>query len=354
MYRGEKFKDTYEGTEAEAAAAHEDFKYEVKHGMRINKNIKLQDFVKIYTEVHLADLELTTQKDYEVQFKKRIVARLGKYKLNEINPIVLKRFYKNLKAAGDGDRTVQKNHAILSSMLTQAVYLGYLDSNPCRKVKAPKYKREHDDNFFTFEELLVFLDELEKEPLKWQITCLLPIFTGVRRSEAVGLEWNNVDMKKGLIKIEKARLRVQEIGIIEKGPKKKASYRYIPVPQFLIRKLAIWKKEQTKNKLLLGTKFIDNNYVITHEDGVLVSPDAPSRVFRRIVDKNDLGYITFHGLRHTYATLLIHSNEVPGFAISGNMGHSDPTTHQRIYAHEISESNRLAATYFDKLMDAVK
>lgn len=342
----------FEGSEKEAKLAHDEFVVQVKRGQVADRNISLEKFIEVYKSIHFEKLAPKTKVDYKTQLDKRIVPLLGKYKLSELSPLVITRFYQELAKRQTGDCTLRKNHRLLSAILSEAVYLQYLDSNPCKKMKAPSYHRKSNDNYFNTEELQDFLDVLEESPLKWQVACLIPVLAGARASEVAGLQWKNVDLKNKKIRIEEIRQRVQGEGVITKMPKTKGSSRVIPIPNLLCEKLKALKLERRnyRRRMLAkkGHTYVESDYVITNEDGTPVAPYSPSQYFSRLIERKGLKKITYHGLRHTYATLLHHSNKIPDFALSENLGHSDPTTYQRIYTHEISDSNRLAADYFDE------
>lgn len=91
-------------------------------------------------------------------------------------------------------------------MLTKAVYWQIIVTNPVDRVqppKAPKPKRECYDEVQT----RILIDNLEKltgNVVKYKVAVLLDIFIGARLGELAGLEWSDIDLKNGIISINKS------------------------------------------------------------------------------------------------------------------------------------------------------
>lgn len=351
IYKGQRYKQTFYGTEKEARAAHDEFKVEIRKGKVLDKNITFKKFIDIYMETKFSELSPSTKRSYKSQIQSRLLPYFGQYLLLEINALLIKRYYNKLTDLGLGTRTIKLNHFILSAVLTEAVFQGYLEFNVCSRIKSPSHKRQNDANFLDTDELRTLLCALNSEPLKWQIVCLAAIFSGARRAEITGLQWSCVDLDQKTIEIKQIRQMIPGQGEVVKETKTKSSVQIIPIPSPLVIKLAEWKQVQIENCEFLDHEYYCSDYVVTNEDGTLIMPDSITHYFVKLVKRVGFKRVTFHGLRHTYATLLLHSGEVSPFAITGNLGHSDPTVHQRIYTHELPESNRQDADYFEKLLE---
>ena len=101
------------------------------------------------------------------------------------------------------DKTKKHYHAFLSSVFERAVKWGYIESNPCRRVDAPKVEKT-ETKCFTVEEAAYFLDKLNGEPLEYQVIFNILLFTGVRRGELLGLEWEDKDLEENRIIIRRS------------------------------------------------------------------------------------------------------------------------------------------------------
>lgn len=78
-------------------------------------------------------------------------------------------------------------------------------------------------------------------------------------------------------------------------------------------------------------------------------PDTLSSWFREFLERHNLPKMTFHGLRHTAATLLIGKG-VQDLTVSALLGHSDPGTTKRIYAKSLKSAERAAAEMMEKIV----
>ena len=138
--------------------------------------------------------------------------------------------------------------------------------------------------------------------------------------------------------------------IIEKqGTKNSSSYRTLQLTDEIITILANKKREQTKNKLLFGASYINNDYVIKRQDGSAFVPNTFTVNIQRIMSKAGLPPVRLHDLRHTTASMLLSL----GFnlkEIQAWLGHSDIGTTMNIYAHLDTQSQQNIANEFSKAL----
>ena len=121
-----------------------------------------------------------------VEIEQKIIPALGHLKIAKIKPIHLQSFYNNLledgvrkdgKPGGYSPVTIKKDHAILSSMLTQAVQWQLIESNPCDRVSPPKEIKiiAEDVKHYTLEQSGTFLNALEMEYINIRLMIELTI-----------------------------------------------------------------------------------------------------------------------------------------------------------------------------------
>ena len=159
--------------------------------------------------------------------------------------------------------------------------------------------------------------------------------------------WADIDIKNGIVHVEKAILYTQRKGIYEDTTKTKQSRRAVYIPPEMILLLKEWKIEQCRQKLSLGDQWKESGKVFTSNDGSVMRPDTFASWFKRFVRQNKLPDIHLHTLRHTSATLLI-ANGVNIATVSGRLGHANKTTTLNIYSHAIQSADIMAA---EKLKD---
>lgn len=139
--------------------------------------------------------------------------------------------------------------------------------------------------------------------------------TGCRRGEALGLRWDDVNLKTGSVRIMRSRT-----GYGISTPKTKTSTRGVDLDPGTTA-LKAWRRAQRLERVKAGPGWEDSNLVFTREDGLGYHPDAVTAMFGRKVGRLKVNPITLHGLRHTHATLLLAAGENPR-VVSERLGHS--------------------------------
>jgi integrase len=127
--------------------------------------------------------------------------------------------------------------------------------------------------------------------------------------------------------------------------------RWVPASQGCLK---AYRREQRKQRLRLGDKWIDNDYIFKAWNGAPIRPDSLSAWFRKFVKGQDLPDVSIHSLRHTNATLMIMGG-VPVRTVADRLGHAKASTTHDIYAHAIKSVDEKAAEVLsEKLRPASK
>ncbi len=101
----------------------------------------------------------------------------------------------------------------------------------------------------------------------------------------------------------------------------------------------------------MGSEWIDSDFVFRHEDGAAMYPSRPYQWLRKFIEKNNLPYITFHGLRHTNASLLVAEIDIA--TLSGRLGHADKNVTLNTYTHAIKSQEAKAANKMEKFYQRI-
>lgn len=246
---------------------------EVENGFVVEGNVPtFKQFYEIWKRDYgLKKLAPSTYSRYKGMLESRIIPYFGHLKLNKIRPIDIMQFYNLLdedtqivrKKNNNGKKTrkplskktILEHHRLLHAMLTKAVYWQMIVSNPAERVQPPKTKkpiRPHYDE----EQTRILVDNLQKltgNNIKYRVAILLDIFTGARLGELVGLEWSDIDLKNGIININKSSQYLSQKGVFTKAPKTESSIRNVAIPDFIVSLLEEYKYGM-KNK---------NRFVVT-------------------------------------------------------------------------------------------
>lgn len=250
------------------------------------------------------------------------------------------------------DRTISGYHRTLSIMMTTAVYWQIIPSNPCTRVKPPRTERK-EAPVLDEKQAAELIRCLQNEPLKFKTAVMLLLYTGLRRGELCGLEWNDVDFEHGLITVNKSVLYLPQTGVFEDSTKNQSSNRVMHIPNDMIMLLKEYRSEQLQLRLLMGDLWQNSGKVFTSENGSMINPTLLTSQFKSFIKRHNLPNIHLHTLRHTSATLLI-AGGVDVATVSKRLGHADKTTTLNIYTHAIKSADEAASEKLQLILNPFK
>ena len=259
-------------------------------------------------------------------FEKNLLLQdIRAYHIQQLYNYLLKN--KKLKA-----NTVLRYHAVIRKCLQTALKQRLIAINEADLVDKPRKKR-YIAKTLNQKQLLQIFEEAQGTYLA--LPMFLSMHHGLRRSEALGVLWKNINLEEGTMIINNTLLE-DENRILYNFQKTKnnTSGRTLPLIPEVVKFLKNVKKQQEENKKIFknsyNKKFLDN--VCVKENGDIITPSYVSQKFTDITRK--LGYedIHFHCLRHSYATLLFKEG-LDLKIISMLLGHSCYNTTSETYLH---------------------
>lgn len=246
------------------------------------------------------------------------------------------------------ETTIARYHELLSSIFKSALLWKIVKENPLQTIKKPKVN-DTDIKYLNEEEARKFISLLNNENDVYKVAMLLGLFGGMRRSEIIGLKWNDIDFDNKTIYINNTGHYIKKIGYFDKSTKTKQSKRIIVMNKTLENLLSKYKSIQDEYKNILGEQWIDTNKVICTWNGDNMNPDTLSSWLRKFVKNNDFKNITMHSLRHTNATLQI-VNGVDVRTVANRLGHAKTSTTLNIYTHFIERKNKEVADLLENIL----
>ena len=252
----------------------------------------------------------------------------------------LQQFYKKLLAEGRVERieaqkqpkglstkTVRNIHQIISSALKLAVEQRLIARNPADGCALPKAERKEMQTL-PVEQLTSFLREAKDSGVF--ALYYIDLTTGLRRGELLGLKWTDVDLVRGVLKIQRAISR-QNGKVVEAPLKTKNAYRTLPLSADAISVL-MQQRRKTGN----------SEWVFPSPAGGPMSPDSVLHMLQRVLKRAGLPRIRFHDLRHTFATMALQ-NGVDVKTVSSMLGHYSAGFTLDTYAHVTTDAQLKAA-----------
>ncbi len=362
-------RKTVHGTKKDAEVELAKFVTEVQNGLVIDgKSLKFSEFTEIWKRDYGSkELAPSTYKRYCRMLETRLIPYFGHFYITKIKPTDIMKFYDLLekdtqlvrKKGNNGSKTkkplsgktILEHHRLLRAMLHKAVYWQLIVANPAERVQPPKARkpkrRSYDDEQTKI--LLENLELLSSEDTKYKVAIILTVFTGVRLGELMGLEWQDVDFKNGIISINRSSQYLADMGVFTKVPKTESSIREIAIPEFIISLLEEYKLWYEEQKLIYGELWTNSDRLFVQADGKPMHPSTISKWFVKYVGQIGLPVINFHGLRHTNASLLVAQN-IDIAVISARLGHAQISTTLDFYVHPLLSHNRKAGYALENLL----
>lgn len=341
------------------------FEEEVRSGTIQNGNIRFYDFSKQWMETY-AEPTLTPKTVARYgEYLKRINKAIGHIKLQDLTPLHLNAFYKNLGESGiskrrkhdkngncidDGrlaPKTILEHHRLISKILSTAIKWQLLDRNVAERADPPKVPPK-EMYYLNEDEARNMLQLLQNEPIQYRTMIATLIFTGLRRGELCGLEWKDIDFKNRIMHVVRTSQFING-AFITKEPKTNSGRRELTLSMGVCTILQEYKAWQEEQKQKIGDQWIENDRLFTQWNGKPIHPDTITGWFSNFVAKNHLPKVTLHSLRHTNATLMI-AEGTDIRTVSNRLGHAQTSTTLNIYTHALKSRDSIAADNLDNIL----
>lgn len=319
---------------------------EVKSSL-LNENVKQVEqeditvgaWMDIWYESNAREWAISTQTQRKNIIRYQVKPLIGKMKLCSLDKVTYKRKFITPLMKQYKPATVQLCHRIFNIAVNAAVDAEIIPRNRFTKVNVCNEERK-EPNVLNIKQLNQLLKIAEsEEPITSYAIIRTLAYTGMRRGEALGLKWQNIDLEKGIITIEATR---DQYGF--RTPKTKNSYRTIGIDESLIqllRKYRIWC-----SKLLLedGEQLQENHFVfISSHSKEPYCHSSVFHAFKRLSKK--IGFnVKPHTLRHTHASILLYNGQ-DVVTVAERLGNTSKIIWET-YAHVIEDDKKKVTAVF--------
>lgn len=320
-----------------------------------DSNILFKDYInKWFDEYKSQNISINTKTNYRSRIDTHIIPKLGSYKLNKINNVIIQDFYNSLICDGMKPSSVKKIIETLNGVFKYAQKSKLIYTIPTDIEKQPMNKSNVE--FWTKSEIDFYLNEIKDQYLYTPI--LIEFFTGLRVGELCGLRWCDIDFDNKCLTVTNQVIydRQLKMLVFSKILKTDTSYRKITLPKILLDHLESIKYDAAPS-----------DFVVLNRDGLMCNPRNLSMNFTKSIQKYkysieylkknnkkiplqymQLKQISFHALRHTHATLLIFNGENIK-VISERLGHKNISTTLDTYTHVMDDMKNNTADLLDKV-----
>lgn len=346
-----RYNRTFHGSEKEAEKALARFYIECEDGkVRRESNMTVSELSDIYIEEYVKRYLKQSNMKVVTPAIKRLKEAMGHRKINKLTRLDVQRWVNSMSEPQPkkndkvlSPKSVRNYYSILSGMMNFAVQMELVDNSPCHNIRLPRNQKK-EARYYNKDEVALFLQALEnisEHELKYKAVVYVALFGGLRNGEIMGLNWDDFDENERTISIHRTRY-IKKGGIYEDVPKTQKSIREITLPDNVIALLKELKVQQMKEQLILGNKWENSPAIFKNSMGNHMHPNATAKWLRKFLKRNDLPYISMHGLRHTHTSLLAYLN-TDKLVISRRLGHSQLSTTLNIYTHIFEEPDKQIA-----------
>ena len=292
---------------------------------------KIVDLVESILDQKEKQLKPNSYKTYFFLFKSNIIPYFADTLVNEIKPIHIQNWQNKLIERGLKRDSCTITRSLLSSAFDEAILQEHISTNPIHvvKLKMPKVEKEEIEPF-TLDEIDTILADTTDIQLRNFLA--ISIFTGARSGEVVGLKWEDINLDKKKISINRTIT-----GGFENSPKTHSSKRGID----LIEQLETYIKSQ---KMKTGLK---GGYIfLTKENKKFKSNHHFYYAFKQLLTKLNIQYRTLHNTRHTFASIMLN-NGIEPLWVSSMLGHKNLNITLGLYTHFIPKKETMKVEFLE-------
>ena len=294
-------------------------------------NLTVKAWSERWAETTLAASKIkeTTRRGYADVIRLHIVPGLGDITLRELNPSHVEAWLLNL-GSRLSPSTVRQCHTVLGKILNTAMTHELVRRNVARLVDRPRLERK-EAKHYSSDQVKALREAARGDRLEPFLT--LPAYTGLRKGEALGLRWADVNLesKTPQLRVTGTLSRVKS-GLLRSEPKSRSGWRTVPLVPEAVEAIREAKRLQARERLAAGEAWTDTGYVFTTPIGTPVDPGNALHWFYAVRDRAGIEEGSLHTLRHSAAAVLLAVG-VPMPIVKDILGHSSITITVDMYGH---------------------
>ena len=295
-----------------------------------------------------ARVEPSTVTNYTDMVKTHLKPALGAKIISQLTVSDVNALWAAKRKAGYKPNSIRIMRAVLRAALRQAERESLVLRNVAALSDAPRVGQA-DGRSLTVPQAKRLLDAAAGDRLEALYAITLTL--GLRRGEALGLAWADVDLdqRSMVLRRQIARIRLDEDAaattgrqIVLKELKTKRSRRTLHLTPTLVAMLRSHRARQAAEQLAVGPAWIESGLVFTTALGTPLDPDNFAHYFDRLCRKAGLGHWHPHELRHSAASIML-AQGTPLWVVSEVLGHASVSITKDVYGHLLGGEKQAAA-----------
>jgi len=327
-------------TRREAQQALSEEAERVLHGVRHDRALTVEAYLKQWLQGK-RQLRDNTRRNYEIHIRLYLAPALGQHRIQELRDEHIDQLYDDLlsgRYVGATAATAHHVHRTLRSALNTAVKRRLIVFNPALHVELPEHRKARAE-VWEPQDVATFLTACRSHRLSALFHLLA--YTGMRRGEAIGLHWADVDLERAHVRVY-WQITDAGKGLRLGAPKTASGNRVVPLDRATVEVLRRHRGRQQNERAAWGEGWEEHGLVFTRENGGLLRPDTITHLFAVLVKEAGVPRIRLHDLRHTHATLALSAG-VDIKVVSDRLGHSTSVITRDLYTHVVPALARSAA-----------
>jgi integrase len=280
---------------------------------------------------------------YTSIISKHLIPNIGNISLTQLRSEHLQKLYAERFNSGLTARSVRYIHVVIHKALQTAIKWGLVSRNAADGVDVP-HARRSEMQTWDEDDITLFLEAAKNTP--YYALFYLAIFTGMRRSELLGLKWNDVDFILSQVCVSRGLHQLKDGSYIFTEPKSAKSRRTIALPPSATLLLKDYREKQKLERIMLGIPLSDDDLVFSTVEGKPLRPNTITRAWKILAARAGVKVIRLHDARHTHASLMLKQNVHPK-VVQERLGHSTIAITLDTYSHVSPGLQEAAAKRFD-------
>lgn len=346
----------YAKTKAEAIKILHQAEYDIHFHDHIDPtSITLADWLELWLHTYMKNrLKQSTYVSYRGYITNHFIPAIGSVKLKEVTSKLLQDFYNYKLEHGLSPKTILNLNLCLHKALKQAVLDKYLSFNPCDAVTLPRNEKPQIEVLTREEQYQLMQTSYH---FRYGVFIRLTLATGLRMGELLGLKWEDIDLRSGMLQVRRTLNRLTKMEqdssgssteIVFQTPKSKNSIRSIPLMKPIVEELKQWQTVQKQDADLAGTAYQNLGMVVSNPLGMYIEPRTFKDYYDQILKASGIGHFTFHALRHTFATRALEQ-KMDSKTLSTILGHYSVSFTLDTYAHVLDNHKREGMQLMEEL-----
>jgi len=281
---------------------------------------------------------------YESIARVHLLPSLGNIPLTQLRPEHLQKHYTLKLNDGLSPRSVRYHHVVLHKALQTAIKWGLVARNVADGVDVPRARHTEMQTWDEYD-VTCFLEAVRDS--HYYALFHTALFTGMRRSELLALQWRDIDLHQ--IYVNRSLHQLRDGSYVFTQPKSDSSRRTIALSPLSVLTLTEHKERQEGIRAMLGTPLKGDDLVFSTPEGKPLRPNTISRAWTVLAARAGVKVIRFHDARHTHASLMLKQGVHPKI-VQERLGHASIQITLDTYSHVAPGLQEAAAESFDKLV----